>query len=99
MKNYTYGWYLRDRGYVEVSESEYTDAQKDMKEYIDLLSEAVVKAKCGWDEVQYQVMENINYGAKEQYMVLCVDGYGERYIPITGNSKGCNLQVLGENLW
>lgn len=99
MKNYTYGWCLRDRGYVEVLESEYTDAQKDMKEYITLLSEAVVKAKCGWDEVRYQVMENIHYGATEQYMVLCVDGRGERYIPITGNSKGCNLQVLGENLW
>jgi hypothetical protein len=35
----------------------------------------------------------------EPYMVLCVDGHGERWIPIDGNSKGCNLQVLGENIW
>jgi len=30
---------------------------------------------------------------------LYVDGGGQRYIPINGNSKGCNLSVLGENLW
>lgn len=98
MKNYTYGWCLRDKGYVEISESEYTDAQKDMREYINLLSEVVAKARCGWDSVQYKVMKN-KWTSNEAYMVLCVDGYGERWIPITGNSKGCNLQVLGENLW
>ena len=98
MKNYTYGWALQDKGFVEVPENDYTDPQKDMKEYISLLSDVVVKARCGWDAVQYKVMEN-KFGNKEQYMVLCVDGHGERYIPITGNSKGCNLQVLGENIW
>lgn len=99
MKNYTYGWVLKDKGYIEIPEEKYTENQKDMKQYINLLSDVVVKAKCGWDSVQYKVMENRFYSAKEQYMVLCVNGHGERYIPITGNSKGCNLQVLGENIW
>ena len=98
MKNYTYEWILKERGYVEIPESEYTDAQKDMKQYIDMLSDVVVAAKCGWDGVEYKVMKNTLEG-NEKYMVLCVDGHGERWIPITGNSKGCNLQVLGENIW
>lgn len=98
MKNYTYGWVLKDKGYVEVSESEYTASQMDMKKYIEMLSDVVIAAKCGWDSVTYKVMKH-PYGGNESYMVLCVDGAGERWIPITGNSKGCNLQVLGENLW
>lgn len=98
MKNYTYGWVLKDRGYVEVAESEYTASQTDMKKYIKMLSDAVAAAECGWDSVEYKVMQHAR-GDKEAYMVLCVNGDGERWIPITGNSKGCNLQVLGENLW
>jgi hypothetical protein len=35
----------------------------------------------------------------EPYMVLCVGGHGERWIPIDGNSKGCCLEVLGQNIW
>jgi hypothetical protein len=98
MKNYTYGWVLQDKGYVEVDESEYTAAQMDMQKYIDMLSDVVVAAKCGWDGVEYKVMKH-PHGGNETYMVLCVDQVGERWIPITGNSKGCNLEVLGENLW
>lgn len=98
MKNYTYGWVLKDKGYVEATESEYTDAQRDMKQYIEMLSDVVVAAKCGWDGVQYKVMRNEREG-NEKYMVLCVRDHGERWIPITGNSKGAVLQVLGENLW
>lgn len=98
MKNYTYGWVLRDKGYTEVAESEFTAAQIDMKKYIEMLSDIVAAAKCGWDSVAYKVMQHVQ-GDKVTYMVLCVDGSGERWIPIDGNSKGCNLQVIGENLW
>ena len=98
MKNYTYGWVLKDRGYTEISESDYSDSQKEMKEYIELLSNAINKAQCGWDEVKYKVMQT-KWESREVYMVLCVGGHEERWIPITGNSKGCNLQVLGENIW
>lgn len=98
MKNYTYGWVLQSQGYVEVPESEYTERMIEMKEFIDMLSEVVVKANCGWDGVEYKVMRYTD-GSIEKYMVLCVDGHGQRWIPINGNSKGCNLQVIGENLW
>ena len=98
MKNYSYGWQLENLGYVEIPESEYTESMKDMKNYIEMLSKVVIEAKCGWHSVEYKVMKR-EIGGNNEYMVLCVDGRGERYIPINGNSKGCNLSVLGENLW
>lgn len=98
MKNYTYGWKLKEMGCVEVPESEYTESMNDMKEYIDMLSDVVVKAKCGWDSVKFKVLKYTE-SVFGEFMVLYVDGHDERWIPITGNSKGCNFSVLGENLW
>lgn len=97
MKNYTYGWALLDKGYVEVPETEYNSNQKNIAEYIKVLSEAVSKAHCGWDGVVYKLMKINSYA--EPFMVLCVGGHGERWIPIDGNSKGCIFSVLGENIW
>ena len=57
MKNYTYGWHLRNQGYVEVPESEYTERMIDMKNFIDKLSDVVKEAKCGWSKVEYKVMK------------------------------------------
>lgn len=98
MKNYTYGWKLKEMGYIEVATDYYIDRMWDMKGYIKLLSNVIAASKCGWDGVEYKVMMNKN-GDINEYMVLCVDGNGERWIPIGGNSKGCNFSVLGENLW
>ena len=98
MKNYTYKWHIERCGFVEIPEEEYTERQKEHKEFIDMLSAVVAKAKCGWDGVKYKVMRHPE-GFNEKYMVLCVGGEEERWIPITGNSMGCNLSVLGENLW
>ena len=97
MKNYTYGWVLEQRGLVEKSESEYTEHQKEKKIFVEMLSNVVKAADCGWDGVWYKVM--MREDALEEYMVLYVDEHGQRWIPISGNSKGCNLSVLGENLW
>lgn len=98
MKNYTYGWHIRAQGYVEVPESEYTEEMIDMKNFIDHLSAIVEEAKCGWTKLKYEAMRHENDNVRE-YMVLYVALHDTRWIPITGNSKGCNLQVLGENLW
>ena len=82
MKNYTYGWKLKEQGFVEIPKEQYTDRQRDMQAYIQVLSEAVRKAYCGWDGVRYAVMQYID-SSIEKYMVLWVDGGGERWIPIT----------------
>ena len=99
MKNYTFGWKLKEQGFVEIPEEQYTDRQRDMKTYIDLLSTVVFEANCGWSGVKYAVMLYID-GSIEKYMVLWVDDVNDgRWIPITGNSKGACLSALGENLW
>ena len=98
MKNYTFGWELKQRGWSEIPEDSYSEYQRDRAKYIALLSEAVSKAKCGWSGVKYAVMQNSN-DAIAEYMVLWVEGGGSRWIPIDGNSKGCCLSTLGENLW
>lgn len=99
MKNYTYGWLIKDKGYVELSVAEYTKEQIDMKKFIDLMSSVVVEAMCGWSGVRYEIVKHNERGDVLEYMVLYCNGGGDRWIPIIGNSKGCNLSVLGENLW
>lgn len=97
MKNYTYGWAIRNNGYTEASVSEYTKEQVDMGMFINSMSTVIKDARCGWGGVRYEVMKH-ETGHTKEYMVLYCDG-GERWIPIGGNSKGCNFSVLGENLW
>jgi hypothetical protein len=99
MKNYTYGWDIENRGYKEVDESRYTEYQTDMSKFIDLMSTTIKSAKCGWDSVEYKVMEHQEGKIVREYMVLYSGGHGARWIPIDGNSKGSNFSVLGENLW
>ena len=98
MKNYTYGWDIKGRGYVALPVAEYTDYQLDMGEFIKSMSGVIGNARCGWDGVRYEVMKHEKTGGTAEYMVLYCDG-GERWIPISGNSKGANFSVLGENLW
>ena len=72
-KNYTYGWVLKDRGYVEVPESEYTERQIDMKNFIESMSEVIKATRCGWDGVKYKVMRYMD-NSIENFMVLYCDG-------------------------
>ena len=98
MKNYLYKYEIEDRELIEVSIEEYTSYEQEMYEYIAMLSTAIEEARCGWNEVKYKVMQS-KYGHYEHFMVLCVEGREERWIPITGNSKGCSFSILGENIW
>lgn len=88
MKNYTYGWAVRDKGYAEIAVDEYTDEQKDMMEFIKSMSAVIVEARCGWNGVRYEVMKHSERGDIAEYMVLYCNGGGSRWIPITANSKG-----------
>ena len=98
MKNYTYGWMLKLNGYEELSVNKYDDRQLDMMNFVSSMSAVISDSNCGWSGVRYEIMKKEN-GHTEEYMVLYCDGGGSRWIPITGNSKGCNFSVLGENLW
>ena len=98
MKNYTYKWELENRGFTEIPQTEYTEQQIDMEDFIKSLSKVINEAKCGWTGVEFKAMKHTS-GIIEEYMRLYVDGGGSRWIPITSNSKGANFQVLGENIW
>ena len=63
------------------------------------LRPAVVAANCGWSDLQYVCIKYPETDHIYPYMVLYVNGRPERWIPVDGNSDGCNLQVIGENLW
>lgn len=99
MKNYMYKWELENRGFEELPKEEFTESQLDMEKFILSISEVIKEAKCGWTGVRFVPMKHKEYGIIEEYMVLYVDGGGDRWIPVTANSKGCNFSVLGENLW
>jgi hypothetical protein len=99
MKNYTYDWVIKDKGYVELPVNEYTEEQKDMMEFIKSMSAVIETAKCGWSGVRYEVVKHRKRYDMLEYMVLYCNGGGSRWIPISGNSKGSNFSVLGENLW
>lgn len=98
MKNYTYGWTIKDKGYKEILKNEYTESQLDMSRFIESMSSLIKEAKCGWDGVRYEAMKHNERNDVVEYMVLYCSG-GERWIPISANSKGANFSVLGENLW
>lgn len=99
MKNYTYGWVIEDKGYVKLPVTEYTENQMDMNKFIESMSSVIVEARCGWSGVRYEVVKHRKYEDILEYMVLYCNGGGSRWIPISGNSKGSNFSVLGENLW
>ena len=99
MKNYMWKYTIEQRGGVEANKEEWLDGFANHCEYItNFLAPALRAAKCGWDDLQYKVIKYPS-GAIEPYMVLCVNGRPERWIPIDGNSDGCNLEVLGQNIW
>lgn len=98
MKNYVYGCAIKDRGFVEMAKEEYTEHQTDMSNFIKSMSAVIADARCGWDGVRYEVVRHKENGGTAEYMVLYCNG-GERWIPISGNSKGCNFEVLGQNIW
>ena len=98
MKNYFDKQYLEYTGYTEIPKIKFSKAQEEMYDFINSISPIIKNAKCGWDGVYFTVMEHPNNTELHEFMVLYSGSYG-RYIPVNGNSKGCNFSVLGENLW
>ena len=100
-KNYLYTYtILDDRKGQICSIDDLSDIQRKHQKYVhDFLAPAIKEAKCGWSDLKYV---GIRYPGSDYiypYMVLYVNDRAERWIPVDGNSDGCNLQVIGENLW
>ena len=100
MSNYIYELTIKDRGYVEVST--YTTTERNKLKYVtNHLMPALHYSKCGWNAVEYKVMETPS-GIRTEFLVLWAEGIGSsgsRWINVTGNSLGAIMCEMCENLW
>lgn len=102
MSGRTYGWALRNDGFVEVSENEYTEHHKEKQKFLNNVSAVVLQAECGWHRVVYKLMRR-GKDYEAEYAVLLTksndSSTGGRWINISGSSKGAILRAIGENLF
>lgn len=100
MSNYMYAFTVEERGYVRVFN--YTAVERDKMEYVrDYLFPALRYSKCGWNAVDYRVMETPS-GIRTEFLVLWaedVGNSGSRWINVTGNSLGAIMCAMCDNLW
>jgi hypothetical protein len=98
--SYLYAHEIEDRGYVRVSN--YTQVEMDKVDYVaQYLFPALHHSKCGWNAVQYKVMETPS-GIRTEFLVLwaeAVGNSGSRWINVTGNSLGAIMCAMCDNLW
>jgi hypothetical protein len=100
-KNYLHTYTILDERKGKICAfHELTSSHLNHQRYIHrFIRPAVKAANCGWSDVQYICIKYPDSDHIYPYMVLCVNDKPERWIPVDGNSDGCNLQVIGENLW
>jgi hypothetical protein len=100
MSNYMYAQTIIDRGYVRVFN--YTKVEQEKMEYVrDYLWSALHYSKCGWNAVDYRVMETPS-GHRTEFLVLWADAVGasgSRWINVTGESLGSVMCSMCDNLW
>lgn len=100
-ENYLYTFQILNERKGEIClVDELSESQLKHRDYVNNhLAKAVVEANCGWSALKYICIKYPNSNYVYPYMVLYVGNKPERWIPVDGNSDGCNLQVIGENLW
>ena len=102
MSNYMYEHTVKERGYVEIPRDKMTDCERDKFYFVlDHLDVTLWNAKCGWENVEYKVMETPS-GHRTEFLVLWaeeVGNSGSRWINVTGNSLGAIMCEMCNNLW
>ena len=99
-KNYLYTHVILEERKGEICFNDWSDMHRQHAHYVLMyLAPAVRHANCGWSDVRYICVKYPGSDHIYPYMVLYVNDKPERWIPVDGNSDGCNLQVIGENLW
>ena len=102
MSNYMYEHTIKERGYVEVDWKTMSQCELEKSAFVDLyLSPTLRAAKCGWDNLEYKVMETPS-GRRTEFLVLWAEGVGtsgSRWINVTGNSLGAIMCEMCDNLW
>ena len=100
MSNYMYEHTIKERGYFRVFN--YNTTEREKMEYVkNCLFPALRYAHCGWNAVDYRVMETPS-GHRTEFLVLwaeTVGNSGSRWINVTGNSLGAIMCAMCDNLW
>ena len=100
--SYMYAFTVENRGYVDVDWETVSQCELDKSAFVDLyLSLALRAAKCGWENIQYRVMETPS-GHRTEFLVLWAEeigNSGSRWINVTGNSLGAVMCAMCDNLW
>lgn len=100
MNNYMYELTIKERGYAEVEI--YTTNEREKLKYVtNHLFPALHYSKCGWNAVEYKVMETPS-GMRTEFLVLWAEEVGKsgsRWINVTGNSLGAIMCEMCDNLW
>ena len=95
-----YSFEIKEKGYIDVKEITSCELQK-YSFVTDYLSKTLRAANCGWENLEYKVMEIPNQ-ARTEFLILWsgeINNSGSRWINVTGNSLGAILSSLGENIW
>ena len=100
MKGYLYKFEITNRGYAEAST--YTTGERNKLQYVmNHLMPALHYSKCGWNAVEYKVMETPS-GMRTEFLVLWAEAVGRsgsRWINVTGDSLGSIMCSMCDNLW
>lgn len=100
MKGYLYEFEVSNRGYVKAEK--YTTNERNKSRYVmNHLMPALHYAKCGWNAVEYKVMETPS-GMRTEFLVLWAEAVGRsgsRWINVTGDSLGSIMCSMCDNLW
>jgi hypothetical protein len=100
MKNYMYEHETKDRGYADAKTLSHNELQKYVF-VVDHLNKTLREANCGWENLEYKVMETPS-GHRTEFLVLWaeeVGNSGSRWINVTGNSLGAVMCAMCDNLW
>ena len=86
MSNYMYAFTVEDRGYADVDWKTMSQCELDKSVFIDQhLAKTLKAAKCGWENIQYRVMETPS-GHRTEFLVLWAEeigNSGSRWINVT----------------
>ena len=100
MKEFMYSFDIKEKGYVDAKEISRCELQK-YSFVTDHLSKTLQASKCGWENLEYKVMETPNK-TRSEFLILWageINNSGSRWINVTGNSLGALISSLGDNIW
>ena len=102
MEKFMYSFEIKEKGYVDAKEIRRCELQK-YSFVTDHLSKTLQASKCGWENLEYKVMEIPNPNeTRSEFLVLWageINNSGSRWINVTGNSLGALISSLGNNIW